>query len=393
MKIAYLYIVDLNLNSASVNQTLNMVNAFADHAEVHFLSSWIKQKDIDNRLIFFALPKKFSLKRMPIIWLKNAKIKRLERISRLLYVLFCLIYIRFNNYDLIYTRDFSFVYFLSLLPSFLRPKSPVIYEPHKIYYESLPNVSQQQEAKALATARLFVPTTVGCQEDLEEIFHIPHTKMYQHANGVNLETFEKITASPILSEKYPRTKGKKIILYTGTFLDWKGVDTLVKATRYIQHSDYMILLIGGFGKDRQTIEKLIEEEGAKEQIIVDGFLSQQELIAILKQADLAIIPNRLDAEGNKYTSPLKTYEYLAVGLPIVCSDLYSMRQILVENENALFFEPENEQDLAAKIDLILEDDTLQKQLSQNNKKAAPLHSWQKRAAQIIAFIKLHLNFK
>ena len=387
MKIAYLYIVDLNLNSASVNQTLNMVNAFADHAEIHFLSSWIAQKDIDNRLTFFALPKKFILKRMPIVWLKTAKIKLLERISRLLYVLFCLIYIRLNNYDLIYTRDFSFVYFLSLLPQFLRPKSPVVYEPHKIYYESLPNVSEQQEAKALATAQLFVPTTVGCKEDLQTIFGISPNKMYQHANGVNIKTFENTAShSDFLQEKYTIRKAKKIIVYTGTFLHWKGVDILVKAAKYIQHPDYVILLIGGFGADRKRIEKLIKTEKVGDKIIVDGFLSQKELIGILKQADLAVIPNRLDAEGNKYTSPLKTYEYLAVGLPIVCSDLYSMRQILVAKENALFFEPENEQDLASKIDYILSDPNIQNQLSINNKKVAPLHSWQRRASEIMSFV-------
>ncbi|MGE5446398.1 MAG: glycosyltransferase [Ignavibacteriales bacterium] len=87
-------------------------------------------------------------------------------------------------------------------------------------------------------------------------------------------------------------------------------------------------------------------------MILVGFISQTEVVKYLKISDIGVIPNIRTTLGSRYTSPLKLFEYMAAGLAIVASDLPSMHEILTDKE-AVFFEPENEHDLANKlIDLI-----------------------------------------
>ncbi|KKS24991.1 MAG: Glycosyl transferase group 1 [Candidatus Jorgensenbacteria bacterium GW2011_GWF2_41_8] len=61
--------------------------------------------------------------------------------------------------------------------------------------------------------------------------------------------------------------------------------------------------------------------------------------------------------SEKHTSPLKLFEYMASGRPIVASDLLSLREILTEQE-AIFFKPDDPLDLALKIKEILVNQSL-----------------------------------
>ncbi|MEZ4887183.1 MAG: glycosyltransferase family 4 protein [Chitinophagales bacterium] len=395
MKIAYLYLTKLigSRVPADANQTLNMVNAFAQHAEITYFSHWGSKKKFQEIFEFYFLQPNFHLVRIPVQLVTSTLF--LEKLARGFYCLFALLYIRLHRYDIIYTRDFSFVYFLSMIPKFMRPKQKVVYEPHNILHVVSPKINIQQEKAGIAMADIFIPTTNGSKEDLIHVFNIDESKMFVQPNAVNIHNFslQKDTEAEGFLEKYPSLRGYKIVAYTGTFGDWKGVDTLVKSYKFLKSSNVKFLLVGGIGEDRKVIEELIQKEGLKNEILIEGFLPQKELIGVLNNVTIATIPNNEMGEGKKYTSPLKTYEYMAMGLPIIASNLYSMRQLLKNGENCLFFEPENEKDLAKKIDQLLEDETLRQQLINNNYSQAQLYSWEKRAENILGFIESSSKLK
>ena len=111
-----------------------------------------------------------------------------------------------------------------------------------------------------------------------------------------------------------------------------------------------------------------------------------EVVGLLKIATIGVVPNTGDSAMNRYTSPLKVLEYMAAGLPIVASDLKVLREVLVENENAIFFRPDNERSLAMKISSLLEDEKQRVELSANNLRKAKSYSWEMRAKGIWEFI-------
>jgi len=80
---------------------------------------------------------------------------------------------------------------------------------------------------------------------------------------------------------------------------------------------------------------------------IDGFQPPARVPLYLAAADLAALPNRSKPEiSAKYTSPLKAFEYMASGLPIVASDLPSLREVLGEDPLTRFAEADSSQELA-----------------------------------------------
>jgi glycosyltransferase involved in cell wall biosynthesis len=390
MKIIYISSNNINRKRVDVNQTLSTITNLAEYTNITYLSSWISKKNLLECFNFFSISNgKYNHKRVFI----NVSVKYffLEKISRLIYCIFALFYLKFNNYDAILTRDFSFLYFLSLIPVFLKPKQKIIFESHKIYHQTSKKVSFEQEKRALNEADFFVTNSGGTKKGLIDYFGISNENIEIVHNGVNLNNFykRKIEKNDLLKD-YNFSAGDKIIIYTGSFKEWKGVEYLIKSAKYIRINNYKIFIIGGYGDDLIRIKELVRSLECDNKIIIKGFIQQEELLKLLSISDLAIIPNNKSIEGSNYTSPIKTFEYLAMGLPIIASSLPAMHEILTENKNVLFFEPENEKDLGLKISMLLNNKELLMKISKNNLKKAKEFSWNNRAKKIHIFIKKSL---
>ena len=82
----------------------------------------------------------------------------------------------------------------------------------------------------------------------------------------------------------------------------------------------------------------------------------------------------------------------AVGLPIVASEVLRGHEVITEGVNCLFFKPGDKIDLAAKIDALLDDDSLRETLAINNRRIAPQFSYAERAALVIeAMARIQIN--
>jgi len=184
-----------------------------------------------------------------------------------------------------------------------------------------------------------------------------------------------------LSKKEARKKlkfpiNKKIILYTGTFQDWKGYDILLEASNNFDEK-VVFVMIGGKKKQITRLRRIYKK------VILKEFMNNKIIPYYLKAADILIIPNSAKKIISlKYTSPLKLFEYMASKRPIIASDLPSIREIVSEKE-VLFFEPDNPEDLAEKIRILLKDIKLQEDISKNAFEKVKNFTWEKRARNII----------
>jgi len=89
-----------------------------------------------------------------------------------------------------------------------------------------------------------------------------------------------------------------------------------------------------------------------------------------------------------YASPLKLFEYMASGQPIIASDLPALREIL-NDKNALFFKPEDASDLARAIKMLKSSQTLGYHLSRQALADVKQYTWAKRAEKILKFIEIN----
>ena len=87
-------------------------------------------------------------------------------------------------------------------------------------------------------------------------------------------------------------------------------------------------------------------------IIFTGLLSHNQVISLLEKASIGLLPYNNTMRFTR--SPRKSQEYLASGLPIICSNVNTGREsFLVENENIILYDFNNPKDLASKVDYMI----------------------------------------
>jgi glycosyltransferase involved in cell wall biosynthesis len=102
----------------------------------------------------------------------------------------------------------------------------------------------------------------------------------------------------------------------------------------------------------------------------------------LSRADILVLPNSANAVSSRYTSPLKLFEYLAAGRPIVASDLPALREVLRDGINALLVPADDPAALAASLLRLIQDRPLAARLARTAFDDAALYSWDARAARL-----------
>jgi glycosyltransferase involved in cell wall biosynthesis len=258
-----------------------------------------------------------------------------------------------------------------------------------------------QKAKALIVLTSFIKKRlieVGVKED----------KILVAPDGVDLEKFKIQNSKFKIREKLGLPQDKKIITYSGSFYlyDWKGIDILLEAVKFFE-KDWLLILVGG---NKNEIEEIKKKYNLDKVLLIER-KPHSEIPYYLKAADVLVIPNKKgDQFSEEYTSPLKLFEYMASGVPIVASDLPSIREILYEEKrittdnepqittdknqpksviksNAILVEPNNPQKLAEGIKKVLQDKNFADKISKQILEDIQKYTWQKRVENILKFIK------
>jgi glycosyltransferase involved in cell wall biosynthesis len=157
---------------------------------------------------------------------------------------------------------------------------------------------------------------------------LPSEKLEILPDGVDLAAFTIPDDKLAARTRVGLPADRKIVLYTGRLSDWKGVDVLVKSAKLLPEQ-VRIVIVGGFEGEPQRLQQLVVEEGVENRVEIREFVPHSEVPYLLKAADVLVIPNKPTSRlSTHHTSPLKMFEYMAAGRPIVVSDLPSMREIV-----------------------------------------------------------------
>lgn len=173
-----------------------------------------------------------------------------------------------------------------------------------------------------------------------------------------------------------------LVAYAGHLYPWKGVDVLVRALGALPEANGLV--IGGHPAehDRERVEALSRSLGLESRVMFTGQVPATAVARRLSEASILVLPNTASAISERYTSPLKLFEYLAVGRPIVASNLPAIREVLTDGESALLVPPGDPAALAAAIRRIAGDPALARRLAANALALAPRFTWNARAARL-----------
>jgi glycosyltransferase involved in cell wall biosynthesis len=173
-----------------------------------------------------------------------------------------------------------------------------------------------------------------------------------------------------------------VVGYSGHLYPWKGVDLLLDALAELPGVEGII--VGGHPgeSDLARLRGRADELGLTPRVTFTGMVRPREVAARLDAADVLVLPNPATAASERYTSPLKLFEYLAMGRPIVASDLPAFREIVRHGDNAVLFEAGNASALAAAVRAVVGDPARAESMARRAFETARDYSWDARAERL-----------
>lgn len=285
-----------------------------------------------------------------------------------------------KKFDLIITRDPGCLPYLVSLKKRLGCK--VFYQSHNFYLDTSfqPDQTKINQKKFHKFEKQFIPKLDGLLA----------------INNPQKELYEKYVDIPVFAG-HPGMKkvfdfndnfDKKIVFYSGSFQLKKGIDILIKAFAALKGKDAKLILAGGRGENElRPVRKLVESLGLNDRVTITGWLSYSELEKYLSQATVGVIPLR-DSFYNQYlTAPSKLFDYLAFGIPVVASDLPSIRDFIGTNNCGQFIKPDDEAEMTVAINKIMSVRSLYQGTQIAIRKAADHFVWKNCAARMIDFME------
>lgn len=225
-----------------------------------------------------------------------------------------------------------------------------------------------------------VAITSGVKESLAHTFTLNESKFIIEPNGVDLELFTDALPQKEARRTLGLREDEKIALYVGRFYPWKGLDTLISAAAILEKESIRVIVLGGSQKELQEVTGML----------VPAFLDCREAVPYgevpswLSAADVTLVLGTSKSEESfRYTSPMKVFEYLAVGRPIVASRTPALEGLLGQGV-AFYCEPDNPESLVEAIRTALQ--TPEKDRMAQGRRVAIAHSWEARAQRIGAFL-------
>jgi glycosyltransferase involved in cell wall biosynthesis len=200
--------------------------------------------------------------------------------------------------------------------------------------------------------------------------------------GVDTSTFKPRSENDI--RKRYNLVGKKVIVYIGSLSKWHGVKDLIYIATKLEE-DFRFLMVGN---NLEELMKDAEENGVLFKFIFAGFVKHEDIPQYIFAADVAIAPFnpkefKMMGEYGFYFSPVKIFEYMACGKPIVTSDIEIVRDIIIENECGLLAEPGDINSFVSQINKLFINKRLMDKLGENGRKAViKKYSWDNVAVTI-----------
>ena len=217
-----------------------------------------------------------------------------------------------------------------------------------------------------------------------DLLGVPVEKITVAPNGFDPALFNFQEDKIILRQRLGLPQTSPTVVYTGHLYDWKGAYVLADTAKLLPWATFVF--VGGMPWD---IEHFRKKYGNERNIVIKGYEPHAKIPLYLKAADVLVLPNSrvsndriFAAHSESDTSPIKMFEYMASGTPIVASDLPSIREVLNE-KNAILVNSDDTRALAQGIRTAFDNIVFSRALSQKAFDDAKNYTWAKRAEVIM----------
>ncbi len=147
--------------------------------------------------------------------------------------------------------------------------------------------------------------------------------------------------------------GRLVLGFTGFVRTWHALDRIIDMIAANGERLNLHLLVVGDGPARRELEEQAARLGIAGRVTFTGVVERDAIAGHVSAFDIALQPG-----VTEYASPLKLFEYMALGRAVVAPDMANIREILTDGHDALLFPPDRPGGLAEAVLRLCEDDAL-----------------------------------
>lgn len=183
-------------------------------------------------------------------------------------------------------------------------------------------------------------------------------------------------------------KGEKLIIHVGRLKKYKSADHLIMAAKLLtaKRKDFKVMILGD-GDDLPRLKELNSKFGLEQIVQLTGFVPEIQKIEVYQKAAILVENSVKEGWG------LIVMEANACGTPVVSSRVPGLVDSVIENKTGFFYEYGNIEELAQKIERLLDDEALRTEMGKNGIEWANQLTWDKTADKMMDAIERAIQGK
>lgn len=367
------YCADLNIPShkAYTIHVMKMMNEFSKLST----NSELIVHHVKKIVTFIKLKNFFALTSKNIFYIKGLfkEKKNNNFFSRVCFGLLSSLYLKKKN-GLIITRSFYCSFFLIVF------KKKHFLEIHS----SLNGITKILFMSFGLINSNFIIKIIFITKALKNYFNINKNKSVVLCDGVDLINFKK---NKILNKKINN------VLYAGSFYEGRGVDLILNIAKILKNKTFYL-----YGKREN--DKLFLNKINLNNVKIFPMIEYRKIFNKIINADLLLMPYSLNRvsigvskndDTSKFASPIKMFEYLASGIPLISSNLNVLKEVLKNKKNCIIAKNNTAEEWVNRITFLEKNLSLRKKIRKIAVLTAQQYTWFQRAEKIIKIYKKNIK--
>jgi glycosyltransferase involved in cell wall biosynthesis len=231
-------------------------------------------------------------------------------------------------------------------------------------------------------AEKVIAVSENTKKDLIQLYKVPENKIRVIYEGVReINPNAKIPMPNKIPNPKSQIPNTKYFLFIGRLEERKNICGIIDVFEILKRKyniPHKLILAGMFGHGKENIKDKISRSKYTEDIILPGYIGDEEKFELMKNADVFLFPSFYEGFG------LPIIEAQSAGVPVVTSNISSMPE--VAGNGAVLIDPKNIEEIAEAVQKLISDEGYKNDMIEKGRENVKRFSWDKCAKEIAEII-------
>ena len=236
-------------------------------------------------------------------------------------------------------------------------------------------------------AKRIIAVSKNTKKDLTRLYKVPEGKMSVIYEGISNDNF-KFEILNLKSNLNDKILNYKFLLFVGRLEERKNICGTINAFEILKEKyniNHKLILAGKFGYGAESIKLKIKNSKYKDDIILPGYVFDEEKFGLLKKADVFLFPTFYEGFG------LPILEAQSVGTPVVTSNISSMPEVV--GDSAVLVDPKKPEEIAEAAYKLISNESYKNDIIEKGLENVKRFSWEKCAREVSNLLRNRVSSK